>query len=62
MNLTPIQIIIIGCTVVFGIPIAVGIVMGHFLGGPVGFIAGVTLFAAILTIAHKQLTKKTPPK
>lgn len=62
MNLTPTQVIIIGCTVVFGIPIAVGIVLGHFLGGPVGFIAGIVIFATILTIVHRQLTKKIPPK
>ena len=62
MNLTPLQIIIIGGGIVFGIPIATGIVVGHFLGGPVGFIAGVIIFIAILMVAHRQLTKKIPPK
>lgn len=57
MNLTPTQIIIIGGGIVFGVPIAAGIVVGHFAGTALGVIAGVVMFIVILMMAHRKLVK-----
>lgn len=57
MNLNPTQIIVIGAAVVFGLPIAVGLIAAHFLGAVNGLIVGVVVFALILTIAQRKLRK-----
>lgn len=65
MNLTPNRIIIIGAAVVFGIPIAIGIVVGHFHGWLIGVIAEVALLVFILTITlliSDSLRKSRPGK
>ena len=55
MNLTPQQIIAIGAAIVFGLPIATGIIVAHFhsLGG--GIFSGVLVFLVILAIAQRRL-------
>jgi hypothetical protein len=57
MNLTPSQIVVVGGGIVFGIPIALGLVVAHFFGGLVGLATGVLLFAIIITVAHRKLMK-----
>lgn len=57
MNLNPTQIIVIGAAVVFGLPIAAGLIAAHFLGAVNGLIVGVVVFALILTIAQRKLRK-----
>jgi Na+/H+ antiporter NhaC len=49
-NLTTGQIITIGVTIVFGLPLCVGLVVGHFLGFWFGVASGglVLLFIAYL--------------
>ena len=64
MNLNPVQIIVIGAGVVFGVPIAAGLVAAHFLGAVNGLIVGFVAFALIITMAHSKLkkTKQEPPQ
>lgn len=57
MNLNPTQIIIIGAAVVFGVPMAAGIVISHFFGSVNGLIAGVLMFLLILVLAQRRLMR-----
>jgi len=58
-NLTPLQIVAIGAALVFGIPIAVGFVVGHFFGLWLGVASGGSVLLFIFIIAHRQLMKRT---
>ena len=54
-NLTTQQIIVIGAAIVFGLPVATGIIVAHFhsLGG--GIFSGMLVFLVIVAIAQRQL-------
>lgn len=56
-NLTPVQIIIVGATIVFGVPIAVGIVVGYFFGFWLGVLVGGLIFVGVLMLGHRRLTE-----
>jgi len=57
-NLKPSQIIVIGAAIVFGLPTAVGLVVGHFFGFWLGVAIAVMIFAFVAFLAHRQLMKK----
>jgi hypothetical protein len=54
-NLTTQQIIVIGAAIVFGLPIATGIIVAHFhsLGG--GIFSGLLVFVVIVAVAQRRL-------
>jgi hypothetical protein len=54
-NLTPQQITIIGAAIVFGVPLALGIVVAHFTSPGGGIFSGVLMFVLILLLAWRQL-------
>lgn len=58
----PSQLVIIGIAIVFGLPIMVGLVLGHFFGFGTGVVAGVGLCALILAIAHRRLMRQGKDK
>lgn len=58
MNLTPRQIIAIGAAIVFGVPIIVGLVVGHFFGFWPGVASGGIVLLLIAFLARRQLMKR----
>jgi len=56
-NLKPSQIIVIGAAIAFGLPTAVGLVVGHFFGFWLGVTIAVLIFAFVMFLAHRQLMK-----
>lgn len=61
-NLTQRQIILIGIVCLFGIPICIGIAVGHFAGFWFGVIATVCLIALIAFIAQRWWQKQARQK
>ena len=58
VNLTPRQIILIGAAIVFGPPLLLGILLGHFVGWFTGIGAGIILFLVIVAIASVEIRKR----
>jgi len=56
-DINPTQIIIIGAVVVFGVPIAAGIVMAHFFGFWYGVLVGGAIFLAVIAVAQRRLKR-----
>ena len=57
-NLKPIWIITIGGAIVFGLPTAVGLIVGHFFDLWLGIAVGVLIFVLVIFVAHRQLIKR----
>jgi membrane protein implicated in regulation of membrane protease activity len=57
-NLKPSQIIIIGAAIVFGVPIIVGLVVGHFFGFWAGFASGAGLLLFVAYLGHRELMRR----
>ena len=57
MNLTTSQIIAIGVGILFGVPLIVGIVVGHFFGFWPGVVAGGTVLLVIAFVAQRYMNK-----
>lgn len=58
INLKQRQIIAIGVACLFGIPICIGLVVGHFVGFWVGVVATVVAIAVIAYIAQRWWQKQ----
>lgn len=56
-NLKPTQIIAIGTTIVFGLPIVVGLVAGHFFGFWLGVASGGIVLLLVLFLGHRHMVK-----
>jgi putative Mn2+ efflux pump MntP len=54
-NLSPQQILIIGAAIVFGLPVVIGLIVGHFYGGRAGIFSGLLLCVLILFMAHRKI-------
>lgn len=57
VNLTPRQIILIGAAIVFGPPLLLGIILGHFVDWFAGIGGGILLFLVIVAIASVEIRK-----
>jgi hypothetical protein len=57
-NLKLSQIIVIGAAIVFGLPIIVGLVVGHFFGLWLGVTSGGIVLLFVLFIVRRQLMKR----
>jgi len=56
-NLKPSQIIAIGAAIVFGLPIAVGLVIGHFFGFWFGVASGGIALLFVAFLGHRHMVK-----
>jgi len=56
-NLKPSQIIAIGAAIVFGLPIAVGLAVGHFFGFWFGVAAGGIVLLLVAFLGHRHMVK-----
>jgi len=56
-NLTQTQIIVVGVAVLFGLPICVGLVVGHFFGFWLGVIAAGLVLLLIAYLAQRWMKK-----
>jgi len=57
-NLTHGQTIVVGIAALFGIPVCVGLVVGHFLDVWAGVLVAVVIIAAVATIALRWSGKQ----
>lgn len=57
MHIKPIYAILIGATIVIGLPIIVGLIVAHFTRIEIGGLAGFILFAVFLIMGHRYMTK-----
>ncbi len=56
-NLTQAQIIVIGAAIVFGLPICVGLVVGHFVGLWFGVASGGSVLLFIAYLAQRRMRR-----
>lgn len=56
-NLKSSQIILIGAAIVFGVPITVGLVVGHLFGFWLGVASGGLVLLLVLFLGHRHMMK-----